>query len=129
MRLKVILPVRVLVDRQVVKVTGEAQNGSFCLLPRHVDFAAALVPGLLAYVPEGEEAEEQFLAVDEGVLIKCGDEVLVSTRNAVGGAALGELERGVRQRFEELDEYEKQARTALAQLESQFVLRFVELGE
>jgi len=129
MRLKVILPVRVLVDRQVVKVTGEAPNGSFCLLPRHVDFAAALVPGLLAYVPDGEEAEEQFLAVDEGVLVKCGDEVLVSTRSAVAGAALGELERGVRQRFEELNEYEKQARTALAQLESQFVLRFVELGE
>jgi F-type H+-transporting ATPase subunit epsilon len=30
-------------------VIAEAQNGSFCLLPHHIDFVAALAPGLLAY--------------------------------------------------------------------------------
>ena len=29
-----------------VKLVAEAPNGAFCLLPRHVDFVAALVPGL-----------------------------------------------------------------------------------
>jgi F-type H+-transporting ATPase subunit epsilon len=56
MRLRVLLPTDVLVDREAAKVIAEAANGSFCLLPRHVDFVAALVPGILRYTtPQGEE--------------------------------------------------------------------------
>ena len=40
MRLKVLLPTPVLEDEEVAKVVAGAENGSFCLLPRHVDFAA-----------------------------------------------------------------------------------------
>ena len=46
MRLKVLLPAKVAVDEEVTKVTAEAANGSFSLLPRHVDFIAALVPAI-----------------------------------------------------------------------------------
>ena len=53
MRLTVLLPTEILVDEEVVKVVAEAQNGSFCLLPRHIDFVAALVPGLLSFVKTG----------------------------------------------------------------------------
>ena len=56
MRLKVILPSGVLLEQEVVKVIAEAQNGLFCLLPRHVDFLASLLPGILAATsPSGEE--------------------------------------------------------------------------
>ena len=50
MKLTVLLPTEILVDEEVAKVVAEAQNGSFCLLPRHIDFVAALVPGLLSFV-------------------------------------------------------------------------------
>ena len=125
MQLKVLLPTRVLVDEQVTKVTAEAEDGSFCLLPRHVDFVAALVPGLLSF--ETPEGSEEFLAADEGMLVKCGPEVLVSTRRAVRGADLGALQRTVEQQFRVLDEREKAARTAAAKLEANVVRRFMEL--
>lgn len=106
----------------MTKVTSEAQDGSFCLLPRHIDFVTALVPGLLAY--SGESGEEEILAVDRGVLVKCGDDVLVSTRQAVRGRSPAELERTVREEFEALDERERKSRSALARLEAAFVTRY-----
>ena len=125
MRLKILLPTEVLVDEQAGKVTAEAQNGSFCLLPRHVDFVAALVPGLLSF--ENDEGEEIFVAVDEGVLVKYGQKVLVSTRSAVRGGELGELRQIVEERFMVLDDKEKTARTAMAKIEAGFVRRFLEV--
>jgi F-type H+-transporting ATPase subunit epsilon len=124
MRLKVLLPHEVFVDCDVVKVVAEAQNGYFCLLPRHVDFVAALVPGLLMYV--AGDGQEQFLAVDEGALVKVGDEVLVSTRSAARDGSLGSLRRVVEEQFEVLDEREKLARSASARLEAGLVRRFLE---
>ena len=119
MQLKVLLPTQVLVDEAVTKVVAEAEDGSFCLLPRHVDFAAALF--------EPERGGEEFLALDEGMLVKAGDEVLVSTRRAARGADLGALQRTVEKQFSVLDDREKAARTASAKLEAELVRRFMEL--
>jgi F-type H+-transporting ATPase subunit epsilon len=127
MRLTVILPTGLLVDQEVIKVTAEAENGSFCLLPRHIDFLAALVPGLLSF--ENDVGEEEFLAIDEGVLVKCGAEVMVSTRNAVRGVPLGQLRQAVEKQFRVLDEREQQARKVLTKLEADLVGRFIRLGE
>jgi F-type H+-transporting ATPase subunit epsilon len=126
MNLKVLLPTEILLDEEVRKVTAEAGNGSFCLLPKHVDFVAALVPGLLSFETE-KEGEEVFLAVTEGVLVKSGQEVLVSVRNAVRGGDLGEMRRIVKEKFMVLDEKEKTARTAMARIEAGFVRRFLEV--
>jgi F-type H+-transporting ATPase subunit epsilon len=128
MNLKIALPTRLLYDGEVSKVSGEAANGSFTLLPRHIDFATALVPGILFFDTPGEEAEEVFYAVDEGILVKCGPNVLISTRNAVRSADLASLHRTVREHFETLDEQERRARSALVRLEADFVRRYLELG-
>ncbi|HLB71203.1 MAG TPA: F0F1 ATP synthase subunit epsilon [Candidatus Methanoperedens sp.] len=123
MRLKVLLPTAILVDQEVAKVIAEAENGSFCILPRHIDFVAALVPGILSF----ESGEEEFLAVDEGVLVKWGQDVMVSTRNAVRSKNLGLLKRTVKEEFRILDEREKKSRSILAKLEADFARRFLEL--
>lgn len=128
MRLTVLLPTEILVDEEVAKVVAEAQNGSFCLLPRHIDFVAALVPGLLYFVKTADGAEE-FLAADEGLLVKCGPQVLVSTRQAVRGGELGLLRETVEKTFKVLTDQEKRARTALANLEANFIRRFLKLEE
>ncbi len=126
MNLRILLPTQILLDRAVDKIIAEAENGSFCLLPRHVDFVAALTPGLLAYTAG---RDEEFVAIDEGVLVKKGEEVLVSVRDAVLGPDLGLLRLMVKERFEALDEREKRARSALTRLEADFVRRFIELRE
>ena len=124
MILKILLPSEAFLQTEAARVIAEAENGFFCLLPRHVDFVAALVPGLLAY--EDTAGQEHFVSVDEGILVKCGDEVLVSTRHAATGGELGELQRIVREQFEVLDDRERVSRSAAARLESSLVRRFME---
>jgi F-type H+-transporting ATPase subunit epsilon len=125
MRLKVALPTEILIDREVIKVIAEAENGSFCLLPRHVGFAAALVPGVVSFVtPEGHE---EFVAVDKGILVKCGPEVLISTGNAVIGPDLGALRKTIEDQFRIMDDRERKARSAVAKLEANLVRKFLEL--
>ena len=127
LRLQVLLPTEILVDEPAIKVLAEAENGSFCLLPRHIDFVAALVPGVLTFVtPAGEET---FAAIDEGILVKCGQDVFVSTLNGVRGTDLGRLKALVEERFLELGEHERKARTALARLEAGTLRGFLELQE
>lgn len=125
MRLKVQTPTQVLVDEPAVKIVAEASNGLFCLLPRHVDFVSALVPGILYYTTEA--GDERLLAVDEGALVKCGTEVLVSTINAVHGVDLAVLQATVTETFLEFDDDQRRARTALTRLESGAMRRLLEL--
>jgi len=125
MNCKILLPSEVFLDKEVAKVVAEAGNGRFCLLPQHIDFVAALVPGMLDIVaPDGTE---EFYAVDEGILIKRGADVMVSTRNALKVPDLGQLRLVVEEQFKTLDDREKAARTAAARLEADLVRRFMEL--
>jgi len=126
MNLKIMLPAEIFLSEEVTKIVAEAENGFFCLLPQHVDFTAALVPGVFSFT--GREGEIH-LAIDGGTLVKRGPEVLVSTRNAVKGPALGDLREVVIRQFEEIDEREKKARAAAAKLEVDLLRRFMELKE
>ncbi|HNQ00684.1 MAG TPA: F0F1 ATP synthase subunit epsilon [Syntrophales bacterium] len=126
MKLKILLPAEVFLVEEVSKVVAEAENGFFCLLPHHVDFTAALVPGVFSYqAGDGEH----YLAVDVGTLVKKGPDILVSIRNAVKSDALGQLKDIVVKKFEEIDEREKKARSAAAKLEIDLLRRFMEMRE
>ena len=127
MKLRVLVPEQIAVEQAVSKITAEAENGAFCLLPRHIDFVAALVPGLLSF--ESEEGSETVIALDRGVLVKCGDQVLVSTTRVIGGRPLGELQRAVKEEIEVFDERERRARSALGNIEADFIRRLVELEQ
>jgi F-type H+-transporting ATPase subunit epsilon len=127
MRLKLLLPGEKLLDIKVARVIAEAENGSFCLLPQHVDFVASLPPGIFFF--ETEEGDEEYLALDEGVLVKVGREVRVSARNAVRGASLGELRETLERQFRMLNERQRSARSAVARLEAGFVGKFLDLQE
>ncbi len=126
MRLKILMPSEVFLDEEVSKVVGEGPSGSFCLLPRHIDYVTALVPGIMSY--QTTEREEYFLALHRGVLVKQGDQVLVSARLAVRGG-LGKLQEEVKRMISVVDEKEKMTRSACARLEANLVHRFVEFGK
>lgn len=127
MQLTLLLPTEVLVDEAVGKIVAEADNGFFCLLPRHVDFVAALVPGILYYT--SADGQERYAAVDEGTLVKCGDHVRVSVLDGTTGTDLDALQALVAESFLELDDEERRARTALARLEAGAMRRFIELEQ
>ena len=123
MNLKVLLPFQIFADKTgVSRIVAETHEGSFGLLPHRLDCVAALEPGILTY--ETEADGEVFLAVDEGVLVKTGQDVLVSVRRALEGKDLGQLRDLVKQEFLTLDEHEQSVRTVMAKLESGFLRRF-----
>jgi len=125
MQLKILLPSRVFaVIENVTRIAAEARQGSFGLLPQRLDCVAALAPGILTYAADG--AGDVYLAVDEGVLIKTGAEVVVSVRHAIGGADLGQLRQAIEREFLTLNERQKTVRTVVAKLESGLIRRFAE---
>jgi len=125
MQLKVQIPGQVFIDEPVHKIIAEAENGFFCLEPRHTDFVAALVPGLVTYL--AEDGSERILATDEGILIKCHQEVLISTFNAIAGKDLETLRDSVSLHFKAQNEEERLARSAAARLEAGIVRRFIDM--
>jgi F-type H+-transporting ATPase subunit epsilon len=123
MNLKVLLPFQVFAEKTgVTRIVAETREGSFGLLPHRLDCVAALVPGILIY--QAESGGEVLVAVDEGVLVKTGTDVLVSVRRAIGGTDLVQLHTAVEKEFLTLDENEQSVRTAVAKLETGFLQRF-----
>ncbi len=126
MHLKVLVPTEVFVDTNIIKIVAEGENGSFCLLPHHIDFLSALVPGILSYTLENQK--EIFLAINEGILVKRGNDVFVSTLQAVADKDLENLQTTVTKKFRTLDEKEKLIRSALAKFEATIIRRFKDIG-
>lgn len=124
MTLNIMTPEQKRTFEGVKKIIAEAQNGSFCLKPRHIDYVAALVPGILNFV---EDKTETFIAVNTGVLIKQANNVLISVRHAIEGDDLDDLDRVVQEEFYVLDKKEQETQIALEQLQADFIRRFVEL--
>ena len=123
MTLKILLPFQIFAEKtEVSRIVVETNEGSFGLLPHRLDCVAALAPGILTY--ETAADGEVFVAVDEGVLVKTGSDVLVSVRRALGGKDLGQLREAVTKEFLTLDESEQGMRTVMAKLETGFLRRF-----
>ena len=106
------------------RIVAHTLQGSLGLLPHRLDCTAALAPGILSY--ETEADGEVYLAVDQGVLVKAGMDVLVSVRSAIRGTNLDDLHAAVKREFLNVDEQEKSVRTALVKMESGFIRRFME---
>jgi F-type H+-transporting ATPase subunit epsilon len=126
MHLKILLPFQVFAEKtNITSIVAETREGSFELLPHRLDCVAALVPGILIY--HAESGVEVLVAVDEGVLVKTGPDVLVSVRRAIGGTDLGQLHATVEKEFLTLDENERSVRSAVAKLETGFLRRLATL--
>lgn len=125
MNLKILLPFQIFAEKKgVSRIVAESPAGSFGILPHRLDCVAALEPGILIYETEAEG--EVYVAVDEGVLIKTGQDIFVSVRNAIFGTDLGQLREAVEKEFLTLDESEQRIRSVMTKLESGLVRRLAE---
>ncbi len=123
MHLKILLPFKVFADiSNVSNIVMETGKGSYGLLPQRLDCVAALVPGIFMYETKNDGL--RYIAVDAGVMVKAGKEVLVSVRNAIGGVDLGKLGDLVKNQFKKEDEAETSARAVTLKLESGFIYSF-----
>ncbi|NTV66282.1 MAG: F0F1 ATP synthase subunit epsilon [Chlorobaculum sp.] len=125
MHLRILLPSTVFADLpEVEKLSVETVKGSYGFLPNRLDCVAPLAPGILSY---RTGATESYVAIDHGVLVKTGREVVISVRHATGGVDLGSMENAVSREFVNLDERERSVRNTLARIESGFIRRYMEL--
>jgi len=125
MNLKILLPTEIFVDRtDVLRIVAETDKGSFGLLPHRLDCAAALLPGIFIY--ESARAGISYVAVDEGVLVKTGMDVLVSVRRAISGTDLNQLHDEVKRQFLKMDKQEQEVRSAVTRMEAAMIGRFAE---
>jgi F-type H+-transporting ATPase subunit epsilon len=125
MNLKILLPFQIFAERTgVSRIVVETSDGEFGLLPHRLDCVAALVPGILTYQADGEGPV--YVAVDEGVMVKTGADVLVSVRHAIGGTDLSQLHEAVKREFLKVDGQERDVRAAVARMEGGFVRRIAE---
>lgn len=122
MNLKILLPYKVFAkESQVLRIVATTHQGAFGILPNRLDCVASLSAGILVFEIEGEQ--EKYIAVDEGVLVKTGLDVLVSVRSAIGGMKLSQLRAAVEEEFMHLDEQEQKVRSVLAKMENGFISR------
>ncbi|MFP7671849.1 ATPase [Marivita sp. S0852] len=127
MHVTVRLPSGRLFDGAATRLRGEASDGSFGLLPNHIDFVTALVPSVLLITQDG--GAERFFGIDEGLLVKKGHNVEISVRRGVETNDLSDLQGSAAARFSELEDEERAARAALSRLEADMVRRFASLRD
>ncbi len=125
MNLAVLVPFRIFAQvADVARVVVETRQGSFGFLPHRLDCVAALGPGILTYA--SPTAGTVYVAVDEGVVVKSGEDVRVSVRRAIGGTDLGQLRAAVLHDFLELDTREQNTRAVLAKIDGALIEQMVE---
>lgn len=114
MTLRIFSPTGIVLDTPVDQVDVEAIDGFFTLLPRHTDMVSALKAGILTYHKGGNRS---YVACNRGVLVKKNDVVSVSTKLAISGSNLKELEQKIAVDFKALEEERKEVNTTMARLE------------
>jgi F-type H+-transporting ATPase subunit epsilon len=125
MNLKILLPFEVFAEKtDVLCVVADTHQGSVGFLPHRLDCVAGLLPGILIY--ETATDGEEYVAVDEGVLVKTGLDVSISVRNAIRGTDLSQLHAAVMREFLVLNEQERNVRSVMAKMESGFIHGLVE---
>lgn len=115
MILKVFSPIGVLLDSPIQKVDFEAIDGFFTLLPKHVDFITALKPCILTYTTL--DKKEHYLACNQGVLVKKGEIVYLSTKLGILDDNLEQLKKTIAIDFKEMEEARKETNKTMARLE------------
>lgn len=123
MKLKLILPYRTILNKTVEKITAPGSNGDFQILPKHVDGTWTLRTGILTITTD----KDTYYAINQGVVVKQGDIVYLSTFQAIAGESLRDLGETVKNSLNILDERERKAREVLIRLEADTIRRFIEM--
>ncbi len=124
MKVKLVLPYRTLLEKPVDKITAPGTKGVFQILPKHIDVVWSLQPGILTLTKDNED---EFFAIQQGTLVKEGDEVSISTFQAVKGESLEKLHETLAESYVKQDEREKKANEVLIKLETDTIRRFMEI--
>ncbi|MCR5506746.1 MAG: F0F1 ATP synthase subunit epsilon [bacterium] len=125
MNLKIITPLEIFYIKDVSKIRAEGLEGNFVILPNHADYVSSITTSIFSFETENKT---EFFAVDGGILVKYGENVEFSIRHAIKGNDLKSLKQQMEISFKEMEEEDKQTRTALASLEGNIAKLIQDLG-
>lgn len=123
MQLKLYNPSKLIIGVETNKIVAEDNNGSFCLLPKHIDCVRILKPCILTYQ---EDNNQKYIGIDEGILIKCKKDVYICVKNAISGVELGKMKEVLEDKLKNIIENDKKTRELLNEIEIGFVKKYVE---
>lgn len=122
MKLKIGTPYFSMNYENVSKVKAEGMEGNFTILPKHMDYVSVLIPCIVKFEINGEELS---VAVDEGLLIKRGDEVKIAVREMIEPKADETMKSAIHRYYDELEENERKGREIMAKLEGEIIRNFM----
>ncbi|MBD3270913.1 MAG: hypothetical protein GF384_00060 [Elusimicrobia bacterium] len=125
-KVELFIPKTRVFERDLYKVKTEGVSGSMCILPRHQDFVSVIVPGILLI--RDTQGQDEYYAIDAGMMVKFGEKMLISTRAALRGPKLADLHEVVEKEFKKTSQHEQNAQAALKKLEADFVSTMVQWG-
>ena len=125
MRLRITTPLAVAVDEEGVSVlSAEDASGGFGIQPRHADFLTSLAISVVSW--KGADEIRRHCAVRGGVLsVTGGQDIAISTREAVVGDDLGTLDQTVLARFRADIETERTARVESTRMQLDVIRQIV----
>ena len=118
LNLKVYVPDRLFLEETILKVKLIGKEGSFTILPKHLDYISSFNDGVLMYLDL--ENNKRYLAINQGILVKVGREVKLSLFHAIEGSDLNKLKENVKElalKSDELINKDKQLKTSLKNIE------------
>ena len=124
MRVRLVIPGKTYLDEDMDKVTAPGKEGSFQILPKHIDVVSSLQPGILVLT---KNQKNRYFAINQGVLVKEHDLIHISSYQVMEGASLAELQETISETFKTLDEKEKRLKQILTKLEADTLIRFMEM--
>ena len=125
MRLRITTPLAIVVDEDAVQiVTAEDASGGFGIQPHHADFLTSLAVGVVSW--KDSAGARHYCAVHGGVLtVTDGQEVDITTREAIPGEDLATLDQAILDRFGADDAAEQAGRIDSTKLQLQAIRSIV----
>ena len=125
MRLRITTPLSIVIDEDAVEiVSAEDASGGFGIQPHHADFLTALSVGVVSWKSGG--GARHYCAVHGGVLtVTGGQDVAITTREAIPGDDLATLDQAVLDRFGAGAEAEKSDRVDSTKLQLRAIREMV----
>lgn len=114
MRLKIITPLSIVVNEDIVSLRAVDASGSFGIFPGHAPFLTALVVSIVRWQRTGQE---RYCALRGGSLTVHAQGVDITTREAVIGDDLATLDADVLSGFRAQADAERVDRTETVQLQ------------
>lgn len=124
MRVRLVVPGKTYLDEDMDKVTAPGKEGSFQILPKHIDMVSSLQPGILVLTKSGQD---RYFAINQGVLVKEHNLIHISSFQVMEGVSLAKLQETISENFKMLNEKEKRLKQILTKLEADTLIRFIDM--